>query len=95
MAHEEIPFLDLPSSPWKHQPGLLLSAYKRVRDGEWQWRRVINQPTILKTRKAHHFTPQPFDSKWQAIAKKNKGGGAKKRQAAQQQADGESENDTG
>ena len=76
----EYPFKDLTSSPWKDSPGLLLSAWKRVRQGEWKWRQVINEePEILKGRKAKGFTPQPFDVVWRQKAKDSK---AKKKDEA-------------
>lgn len=78
-GEEQYPFKDLDSSPWKDSPGLLLSAWKRVRAGEWKWRQVINEtPQILKGRKASGFASQPFDKKWRQIAKESRGKKEKK-----------------
>ena len=91
---EKAPFADLNSSPWKDNPGVLLSAWKRVRAGEWKWRQVINGDLeIRKGRKSRGFASQPFDDKWQKIAKASKGGKGKKKQGAPQQNRGDKEDD--
>ena len=84
-GENEYPFRDLDSMPWKDNPGLLLSAWKRVRQGEWKWRQVINEETdILKGRKANGFKAQPFDAMWRQKAQNSKG---KKKDEAEEDED--------
>ena len=50
---------DLDSSPWKANPVLVQSAYKRCHKQVWKWKRIVNQSEVASSEWCRRGWPLP------------------------------------